>query len=196
MATLNANYEVEQGADFIQDIDLRDLNGNPLDLTGYSAASKIRKFPTSEKYNIITVIFRDRVKGAIRLFLSKDITVALTSGRNYYDLMLTRPDGIVEKALEGSIIVNTSSTTGYVESRALDGLGTIDTSNLTIGGGSGGDGYVLMFDATTQTFVFVNPHEVLSQATTEPQQPGLPSDFLDEIDDALQSRINIDAGVW
>ena len=196
MATLNANYEVEQGADFIQDIDLRDLNGNPLDLTGYSAASKIRKFPTSEKYNIITVIFRDRVKGAIRLFLSKDITVALTSGRNYYDLMLTRPDGIVEKALEGSIIVNTSSTTGYVESRALDGLGTIDTSNLTIGGGSGGDGYVLMFDATTQTFVFVNPDEVLSQATTEPQQPGLPSDFLDEIDDALQSRINIDAGVW
>ena len=196
MATLNANYEVEQGADFIQDIDLRDLNGNPLDLTGYSAASKIRKFPTSEKYNIITVIFRDRVKGAIRLFLSKDITVALTSGRNYYDLMLTRPDGIVEKALEGSIIVNTSSTTGYVESRALDGLGTIDTSNLTIGGGSGGDGYVLMFDATTQTFVFVNPDEVLSQATTEPQQPGLPSDFLDEIDDALQSRINIDAVVW
>lgn len=196
MATLNANYEVEQGADFIQDIDLRDLNGNPLDLTGYSAASKIRKFPTSEKYNIITVIFRDRVKGAIRLFLSKDITVALTSGRNYYDLMLTRPDGIVEKALEGSIIVNTSSTTGYVESRALDGLGTIDTSNLTIGGGSGGDGYVLMFDATTQTFVFVNPDEVLSQATIEPQQPGLPSDFLDEIDDALQSRINIDAGVW
>jgi hypothetical protein len=196
MATLNANYEVEQGADFIQDIDLRDLNGNPLDLTGYSAASKIRKFPTSEKYNIITVIFRDRVKGAIRLFLSKDITVALTSGRNYYDLMLTRPDGIVEKALEGSIIVNTSSTTGYVEARALDGLGTIDTSNLTIGGGSGGDGYVLMFDATTQTFVFVNPDEVLSQATIEPQQPGLPSDFLDEIDDALQSRINIDAGVW
>ena len=195
MATLNANYEVEQGADFIQDIDLRDLNGNPLDLTGYSAASKIRKFPTSEKYNIITVIFRDRVKGAIRLFLSKDITVALTSGRNYY-LMLTRPDGIVEKALEGSIIVNTSSTTGYVEARALDGLGTIDTSNLTIGGGSGGDGYVLMFDATTQTFVFVNPDEVLSQATTEPQQPGLPSDFLDEIDDPLQSRINIDAGVW
>ena len=196
MATLNANYEVEQGADFIQDIDLRDLNGNPLDLTGYSAASKIRKFPTSEKYNIITVIFRDRVKGAIRLFLSKDITVALTSGRNYYDLMLTRPDGIVEKALEGSIIVNTSFTTGYVEARALDGLGTIDTSNLTIGGGSGGDGYVLMFDATTQTFVFVNPDEVLSQATIEPQQPGLPSDFLDEIDDALQSRINIDAGVW
>ena len=196
MATLNANYEVEQGADFIQDIDLRDLNGNPLDLTGYSAASKIRKFPTSEKYNIITVIFRDRVKGAIRLFLSKDITVALTSGRNYYDLMLTRPDGIVEKALEGSIIVNTSSTTGYIEARALDGLCTIDTSNLTTGGGSGGDGYVLMFDATTQTFVFVNPDEVLSQATTEPQQPGLPSDFLDEIDDALQSRINIDAGVW
>lgn len=196
MATLNANYEVEQGADFIQDIDLRDPNGNPLDLTGYSAASKIRKFPTSEKYNIVTVIFRDRVKGAIRLFLSKDITSSLSSGRNYYDLMLTRPDGIVEKALEGSIIVNTSSTIGYVESRALDGLGTIDTSNLTIGGGSGGDGYVLMFDGTTQTFIFVNPDEVLSQSSVEQQQPGLPGDFLDEIDDALQNRINIDAGVW
>lgn len=196
MATVNANYEVEQGADFIQDINLRDPNGYPLDLTGYSAASKIRKFPTSQKYNIITVIFRDRVNGAIRLFLSKDITVSLSSGRNYYDLMLTRPDGIVEKALEGNIIVNTSSTTGYVESRALDGLGTIDTSNLTIGGGSGGDGYVLMFDGTTQTFVFVNPDEVLTQSTIEPQLPGLPADFLDELDDALASRISIDGGVW
>lgn len=205
MSVLNANYELERGADFIQNYTFRNLDRTPLNLTGYTASAKIRKYPTSPSYNTITVIFVDRPQGKVRLYIDKDQTALLTPGRNYYDLLLTDTDGITSKKLEGSIIVNNSSTLGFVPPKAINELGVIDTSNIAIGAGAtvglgttagSGDGYVLMFDATGQTFRFVNPDEVLRQAATEPQQPGFPSDFLNELDTALDNRISVDAGLW
>jgi len=202
---ISANYELEKGADFIQNIVFRNPDRSPLDLTGYSASAKIRKYPTSQYYNTVNVIFSNRSQGQIRLFINRDQTLLLAPGRNYYDVMLTDPDGITSKKIEGSILVNNSSTVGFVRSSSISDLGTIDTSNIAIGSGSttgigttagSGDGYVLMFDGNAQTFRFVNPDDVLSKATTEPQQPGLPSDFIDELDKELDDRINIDAGTW
>lgn len=202
---ISANYELEKGADFIQNITFRNPDRTPLNLTGYTAAAKIRKYPTSPYYNIITVVFTDRVNGQIRLFISKENTALLPSGRNYYDILLTDPDGITIKKMEGSIIVNDSSTLGFVRSSSISDLGVIDTSNIAIGSGSttgvgttagSGDGYVLMFDGATQTFKFVNPDEVLSKAATEPQQPGLPEDFINQLDNELDDKIDIDAGTW
>jgi RecA/RadA recombinase len=40
----------------------------------------------------------------------------------------------------------------------------------------------------------LNPDEVLSAATTEPIQPGLPADFENQLDIDLDDRINLDAG--
>lgn len=205
MSVINANYELERGADFIQNYTLRNPDKTPLNLTGYTAAAKIRKYPTSPTYNTITVLFVDRPEGKIRLYIDKEQTSLLTPGRNYYDVILTDPDGIALKKLEGSIIVNNSSTLGFVPPRAISDLGVIDTSSIAIGAGAttgigttagSGDGYVLMFDASAQTFRFVNPDEVLSQAVNELQQPGLPGDFLDELDTELDNRINVDAGTW
>lgn len=202
---ISANYDLEKGADFIQNITFRNSDRTPLNLTGYTAAAKIRKYPTSPYYNIITVVFTDRVNGQIRLFISKENTASLPSGRNYYDILLTDPDGITTKKMEGSIIVNDSSTLGFVRSSSISDLGVIDTSNIAIGSGSttgvgttagSGDGYVLMFDGTTQTFKFVNPDDVLSKAATEPQQPGLPEDFINQLDIELDDKIDIDAGTW
>lgn len=39
------------------------------------------------------------------------------------------------------------------------------------------DKYVLMYDEATGKWRDVNPDDVLSAATTEPIQPGLPQDF-------------------
>jgi len=202
---ISANYELEKGADFIQNITFRNPDRTLLDLTGYSASAKIRKYPTSPYYNTISVIFTDRSQGQIQLFVSKDQSLLLASGRNYYDVMLTDPDGITIKKIEGNIIVNDSSTIGFVRSSAISDLGIIDTSNIAIGSGAttgigttagSGDGYVLMFDGNAQTFRFVNPDEVLSKAAVEPQQPGFPSDFIDELDKELDDKIDLDAGTW
>lgn len=65
----------------------------------------------------------------------------------------------------------------------------IDTTELN-------DGYILIFDYQNQKYKFVNPDEVLSKAATEPQQPGLPSDFLDLLDSDLDNKINLDGGTW
>lgn len=50
--------------------------------------------------------------------------------------------------------------------------------------------YVLMYNETTQTWQSVNPDEVLSAAATEPIQPELPNDFVEQVAD----QIHIDGG--
>lgn len=43
------------------------------------------------------------------------------------------------------------------------------------------DKYVLVYNASTQKWQAVNPDNVLSAAATEPIQPGLPTEFTDEV---------------
>ena len=58
------------------------------------------------------------------------------------------------------------------------------------------DKYVLMFDAVSGKWKDVNPDEVLSAATNEPIQPGLPADFQNQLDIDLDDRIDLDAGTF
>lgn len=74
-------------------------------------------------------------------------------------------------------------------SRNLRDLIDVDVSGVN-------DKYIIMYDATTQKYVAVNPDEVLSAATTEPIQPGLPADFQNQLDIDLDDRIDLDAGTF
>jgi hypothetical protein len=56
------------------------------------------------------------------------------------------------------------------------------------------DKYLIMYDATTQKYVTVNPDVVLSSAVTDPISPGLPQDFIDTLDMDLDNKIDLDAG--
>lgn len=67
-----------------------------------------------------------------------------------------------------------------------------DLNDVTITGDP--DKYVLMYDANLGQWVNKNPDEVLSAATTEPLQPGLPSDFENQLDVDLDNKIDLDAG--
>jgi hypothetical protein len=58
------------------------------------------------------------------------------------------------------------------------------------------DKYVVMYDANTQRYIMVNPDEVLTAATIEPIQPGLPNPFVDKLDVDLDNRIDLDGGVF
>jgi hypothetical protein len=69
----------------------------------------------------------------------------------------------------------------------LDELADVEISGAN-------DKYVLMFDAVSGKWKDVNPDEVLSAATTEPIQPGLPVDFENQLDIDLDDRIDLDAG--
>ena len=57
------------------------------------------------------------------------------------------------------------------------------------------DKYIIMYDATTQQYIPVNPDAILSAASnTETTQPGLPNDFINTLGVDLEDKIDMDAG--
>lgn len=71
-------------------------------------------------------------------------------------------------------------------------LADVDTNGVS-------DKYVVMYDATTQTYKLVNPDQILNAAATEPVQPGLvgyASTFLSQLDTDLDNKIDVDAGTF
>jgi hypothetical protein len=58
------------------------------------------------------------------------------------------------------------------------------------------DKYLIMYDGSTQTYKMVNPDEILNNAVTEPEQPGLPNTFIDQLDVDLDNKVDVDGGVF
>ena len=76
---------------------------------------------------------------------------------------------------------------GAIGMANLSDLADVDVTGLQ-------DSYIIMYDASTQKYKAVNPDVVLSKATTEPISPGLPNDFVNELDSDLDNKIDLDAG--
>ena len=54
--------------------------------------------------------------------------------------------------------------------------------------------YVIMYNASLQKYVTVDPDTVLSSATTT--NNGLPQDFINKLDVDLDNKIDLDAGTF
>jgi hypothetical protein len=65
----------------------------------------------------------------------------------------------------------------------------VDVSNAS-------DKYLIMYDATTQKYIAVNPDDILVSAVEEPISPGLPVQFIDKLDDNLDNKVDLDGGTW
>lgn len=184
MAVYAVNFDLEQGTTFEEEFNLTESDGSPLNLVGYSAAAKIRKYPTSPKYKAFTITFIDRQQGRVKISLDNTQTAGLDAGRNYYDLLLTDGAGKITKIVEGSIIVNETATLGLLDSNNLDGLGNIDITNVQ-------DGSILMYDAGTQTYVFTDPDMILAKAVVD---DAVPEEFMNLMDEQLDNKIDLDSG--
>ena len=180
-----SDLKIYQGSDFEQDFQLYDENGNKLNLTGCQVVSKIRKYPRSKLFNTFDVFFVNRVQGLIRLLLSNEVTGFLTVGRNCFDVLVIYPNGKIKPAITGTILVEESPTTGFVDANNLGDLGDVNTENLE-------DGEVLMFNQDQQQLEFVNPDEVLNKAAED----GLPEDFVEEVATEMNDQFNIDFGEY
>lgn len=176
---------IDKGTDFEIEFDLTEDDGSPLNLTGYVGNAKIRKYPTSPTYKPFTITFISRLQGRIKLSLSNSQTAGLFSGRNYYDLLLTDGFGKIRKVLEGTMIVNESTTVGYIDSDNLEGLGDIDLTNIN-------DGYVLMYLEDQKKYAFVDPDMVLTKSVTTDDD--LPDVFVEKLDSDLDDRVDVDSG--
>ena len=112
MAAYISNIVIDAGADFNQIFNLEDSANSPLDLTGFTAISKLKKHPASlnDKASF-AVSFPNRTQGQLKIALGSSITSALKAGRYSYDVLLN--DGSLKtRIVSGSAIVTAGVTTG------------------------------------------------------------------------------------
>ena len=112
MAAYISNIVIDAGADFDQTFNLESSSNAPLDLSGYSATSKLKKHPASlnDKASF-SVSFPNRTLGQLKISLGSSITSALKAGRYSYDVLLN--DGSIKtRIVSGSAIITAGVTTG------------------------------------------------------------------------------------
>ena len=115
MATYE-DFTIDQGADLALQIELVNPDGSKKDLTGYSAAAKMKKtYRSTESIDFTAVIPDPSLEGIVTISLTNLQTDTLsTRGRYVYDVEISFVDEdgntIIERVLEGKIKVNPSVT--------------------------------------------------------------------------------------
>ena len=105
------NITIDTGAHFSRDFYLDNIDGSSLDLTGYTAASQIRKHPDSVNATAnFTVSFIDRTNGRIRVSLGRTTTAEIKPGRYMYDVMFTDDSGDKSIVIEGNVLASQDIT--------------------------------------------------------------------------------------
>ena len=112
MAAYISNIVIDAGADFEQVFNLESSSNAPLDLTGFTATSKLKKHPASLNDKATFVVsFPNRTQGELKIALGSSITSTLKAGRYSYDVLLN--DGSLKtRIVSGSAIVTAGVTTG------------------------------------------------------------------------------------
>ena len=96
---------IEQYASFSTTINVEDVQGDAINLTGYTAASQIRKSYYSTTANNLTATITGTANGEITLSMTAANTANLTPGRYLYDLVITAPDTTKTRVVEGIVNV-------------------------------------------------------------------------------------------
>ena len=100
----------------------------------------------------------------------------------------------------GSDVVEVQSTAGGDVANLGDIL-DVDTSNLD----SSTNKFVMIYDSVTRKYKFVNPDDVLDASAgvstdrstnPDPLPLGMSTETLDYLDDALDNKIDVDAGTF
>ena len=110
-----ANLSVDQGTTFTSDVTVKDANGNPFDLTGYTTEAKMAKgyASTRTRTSITSLIATDATSGVVALSLTSAQTSTLDAPERYvYDVEITKTaTGAVTRVIEGIISVRPNVTT-------------------------------------------------------------------------------------
>lgn len=96
---------IDQGATYVNVINVTDGNGNGLNLTGYAARSQMRKSYYSSNSYPFDLTFINSSNGSIQMYMSSANTANLFPGRYVYDVELEDQDGNVSRIFEGIVTV-------------------------------------------------------------------------------------------
>lgn len=119
MAVAVVNLNLEKGTDFDAKFKIFQSDSSNYQFSQfYSGKAKIRKYPSSPVFHEFKVDIIAQ-SGEIIISMAKTTTELLSSGRNYYDVLITgparNPNGIgvtyaTSKVVEGSIIVSDTAS--------------------------------------------------------------------------------------
>ncbi len=109
MATVT-NLYVDQGSFFRTNVTVSSTNGTPLDLTGYTVASQMRKSYQSSTAYSFTSSITNAIQGRVRMELASETSRTIPAGRYLYDLEVTSPTGEKTRVVEGLVIINPEIT--------------------------------------------------------------------------------------
>lgn len=100
-----SELNIEQYATFSTTVNVEDTTGEAVNLSGYLAASQIRKSYYSSSANNLSATITGIANGEITLAMTAANTALLTPGRYLYDLVITAPTGVKTRVIEGIVNV-------------------------------------------------------------------------------------------
>jgi hypothetical protein len=109
MATIS-NLFVDAGSDYSNIITVSATSGQPLDLSGYTVASQMRKSYLSTTAYPFTASIYNAASGQVRLQLSAATSAQIWPGRYLYDVEITSPSGTRTRVVEGIVTVTPEIT--------------------------------------------------------------------------------------
>lgn len=103
------NLMVDQGSTFSTTLNLTDDDGDPVNLTGFTAAGQIRKHYSSSN-SVSFNITLGGANGTVTLALTSNASANIISGRYVYDVEVTDASGTVTRLFEGIVTVTPQVT--------------------------------------------------------------------------------------
>jgi hypothetical protein len=106
MAVSSVNLIIDKGTDFEATFNVFEPSSEVATFSNFVGTCKIRKYPSSPT-SISCQVIITAATGEIKIRMTKQNTLLLSNGRNYYDVILTSTiDSSTFKVVEGTIIVN------------------------------------------------------------------------------------------
>jgi hypothetical protein len=114
VAAAQYDLTIEAGATFTKVFRWRNAEGDPIDLTGYTARMQIRETYASPTPLVSLTtgsgITLEAADGVVNVEITADQTAALAARRGVYDLELEDASGFVTRLVEGKVTIRPEVT--------------------------------------------------------------------------------------
>lgn len=109
MATIS-NLYVDQGSDYATIITVTSAGNIPLNLTGYTVKSQMRKSYSSSVFHNFNATIYDAPTGRVKITLTAAQSELIIAGRWLYDVEITSQAGVRKRVVEGVVTVTPQIT--------------------------------------------------------------------------------------
>ena len=106
MAVFSTNLLIYKHTDFEQTFVLEDgLSNSAKNLTDFTGTCRMQRTLNLGSLTTFNVTFPKRLLGKVRISLTNTQTADIEEGKYFYELMLTDPNDVTERVIEGGVIV-------------------------------------------------------------------------------------------